>query len=108
MSQGAVSWRDAAQLRPLTAQEGGDEAARWMEVADGTKYYFKPAMTLDDEVSWVRLSASPMLCCPGSAPCCLLVSALFRLRFRLRLRLSKADKKRCLDLQVQPKQQRHV
>ena len=49
-----MSWRDAAQLRPLTAQEGGEEAARWMEVADGTKYYFKPAMTLDDEVSWVR------------------------------------------------------
>ena len=74
-----------------------------MEVADGTKYYFKPAMTLDDEVSWVRtpfrLADSAALAVPR-----VLVSALFRLRLWLRLRLLKADKKRCLDLQVQPKQ----
>ena len=77
-----MSWRDAAQLRPLTAQEGGDEAARWMEVADGTKYYFKPAMTLDDEVSWVRtpfrLADSAALAVPR-----VLVSALFQLCLRL-------------------------
>ena len=88
--QGAVSWRDAAQLRPLTAQEGGDEAARWMEVADGTKYYFKPAMTLDDEVSWVRtpyrLTCFGVLACFGSGSGSRLQLWLW-LRLRLRLRL---------------------